>query len=715
MTNNEDLEFGTTVSEIRKQANLKQSDVAKKLIFDTSRISRIETGELSLSFQEKSALLKAINTDDANNYLVYLERTWKELDKPPFEHPQRIVLYQSELKLQELKKLLEEENLSNYLVGEAKMHQQSLLDNVQFIQSTRHSVAYIGDIGVGKTTVICTQTGLIIPNNDKSEKIETVLEVGAGGTTVCEVRIRQGLQYSILVEPVSDTEVYKFSGELCAGIKESFEGEKNKKENTDFDSTKGVSREIDRALRNMSGLIRQRQKNEEGKTRTIDPLKELAKTQDSVETLASEFNQRLSLWKRTRREISYDKSIGLSEVEWLRKTFKEINNGRHNEFSLPQRIDIIIPSKPIDISNYEIEIVDTKGIDQTAIRPDTQSCIDDSGTLIVLCSKFNDAPGTSAQNLLEHLKKTDQVTVLNERIAILVLPYAEEALAVKDDSGDSVEDVEEGYEVKAEQIEMLLGKIGLDNIPTHFFNSFNDNPIKLNKFIESQLNDLRSDRVKRIQSICDAVDYLVENKEEESVRLSQEEVAKKIRIFLEQNPKLPEENRDVTNYLFRWMRTTHPRTLWASLRRNGHWGNFNVYFNIGNGTRQEVSKDSSKLFVELDNIIKNLLGDEGLQPSHSFLEELKLNWQTWNSNFLNRVQRVGNQMFMPSLDKSPLWNKCANLYGWGYSFRDEVTQKLRNWFDEEQQKSLFEVLNARIQIAWKEEVLNQLENLIDEK
>lgn len=712
MINNEDLEFGTIVSEIRKQAHLKQSDVAKKLTFDTSRVSRIETGEVTLSFEEKTELLEAIDTKEAKEFAHYLGQTWEELDKPIFEHPQREILYQSEFRLQELKELLKEENLSNYLVGEAKMHQQSLLDNVQFIQSTRHSVAYIGDIGVGKTTAICTQTGLIIPKNDKSEKIETVLEVGAGGTTVCEVRIRQGLQYSILVEPVSDTEIYKFSGELCAGI---FESEKNQKENTDFESTKGVSREIDRALRNMSELIRQRQKNEEGKTRTIDPLKELAKTQDSVEALASEFNQRLSLWKRTRREISYDKSIGLSEVEWLRKTFKEINNGRHNEFSLPKRIDIIIPSKPIDISNYEIEIVDTKGIDQTAIRPDTQSCIDDSGTLIVLCSKFNDAPGTSAQNLLGHLKETDQVTVLNERIAILVLPYAEEALAVKDDSGDSVEDVEEGYEVKAEQIEMLLGKIGLDNIPTHFFNSFNDNPIKLNEFIESQLNDLRSDRVKRIQSICDAVAYLVENKEEESVRLSQEEVAKKIRIFLEQNPKLPEENRDVTNYLLSWMRTTHPRTLWASLRRNGHWGNFNVYFNIGNGTRQEVSKDSSKLFVELDNIIKNLLGDEGLQPSHSFLEELKLNWQTWNSNFLNRVQRVGNQMFMPSLDKSPLWNECANLYGWGSGFCYDVTKKIKNWFDEEQQEPLFKLLNARIQIAWEEEVLNQLENLIDEK
>ncbi len=709
MIKHEDLNFGTIISEIRKSANLKQSDLAKKLTFDTSRISRIETGEISISFQEKSALLKAINTDNASNYLSYLEQSWKELDKPPFVHPQREILYQSELKLQELKKLLEEENLSNYLVGEAKMHQQSLLDNVQFIQSTRHSVAYIGDIGVGKTTAVCAQTGLII-KDDKLEKIETVLEVGAGGTTVCEVRIRHGLQYSIFVEPVSDTEVYKFSGELCAGI---FEGENSQKENTDIEATKGVSREIDRALRNMSGLTRRYEKNEEGKRKTIDPLKELAKNQDSTEALASEFISRLFLWKRMQREISYDKSTGLSEVEWLRKIFKEINNGKHEKFSLPKRIDIIIPSKPIEISNYEIEIIDTKGIDQTAIRPDTQSCIDEQGTLIVLCSKFNDAPGTSVQTLLEHLKKTEQINVLNERTAILVLPYEKEALAVKDDSGDSVQDVKEGYEVKEEQIEMLLGKIGLDKIPTHFFDSFNDKPIKLNEFIEEQINNLRNERIKRIQSISDAVDYLISNKEQESVRLSQEEVAKKIRIFLEQSPKLTEYNRNITIYLFAWMNSTHPRTLWASMRRNGHWGNFNVYFNLGNGTRQEVSKDSSKIFLELDGILKNLLGDEGLDPSHQFLEELRLNWKTWNSNFLNRVQIIGNQMFMPFLDKSSLWNECANLYGWGSGFRDDVAKKLRGWFHDDEQKPLFGILNERIQTAWKEEVLNQLENLIN--
>jgi chromosome segregation ATPase len=124
---------------------------------------------------------------------------------------------------------------------------------------------------------------------------------------------------------------------------------------------KGVSREIDRALRNMAGLTRQRQRTSDGKTKTYDPLKELAKKSDSLDALCSEFNQRLALWKRTRREISYDEMSNLSELEWLQKTFMDLNNGRHEEFSLPKRVDVTIPRSPLNIPEYEVEVIDTKG------------------------------------------------------------------------------------------------------------------------------------------------------------------------------------------------------------------------------------------------------------------------------------------------------------------------------------------------------------------
>ena len=715
MSQNKNLptKFSDTISEIRKQAGLKQSEVANKLTVDSSRISRIEGGDISITFSEAEEILNAINTEYANTYLKYLKQNWEILEKPSFNHPQREILHIAEHSLQRLNHFLGDKNLSSYLAGEARMHQSSLFDNAQFLQSTRHSIAYIGDIGVGKTTAVCAQTNLMLQKDPKSNKMETVLEVGAGGTTVCEVRIRQGLQYALLVEPVNDTEVYKFASELCTGIFESKETQNGTSIADNETITKGVSKEVDRALRNMAGLVRQRLKTEKGKVKTFDPLKVLAKTYDTLDALTSEFSQRLSLWKRTTREISYDESSNLSDREWLQKTFKEINNGRHQEFSLPRRIDIIVPFNPLNISNYEIEIIDTKGVDQTAVRPDLQACVDEPKTIVILCSKFNDAPGTSIQSLIENLKKM-QHPVLNERIGILSLPRPEEAIAVKDDSGEQVQTDDEGYSLKEEQIELSLGRIGIDSMPIHFFNSSSDETEDLNEFIVKLLGNLRDSRVNRIKAISRAVDYLIKNKEEESVRLSQREVAKKIEIFLEHYPALLGDNWDVTKFLFNRLTYTHPRAVWASMRRDGHWSNFDVYYYIGSGTRQTVQKQSSKIYSELDGILKNLLGDEGLEPSHTFLTELRLNWQSWHSIFLNRVQQIGNLNFRKSLDDDSLWNECANLYGYGLEFREEVAKRLEEWFDDDLQKPLFKLLNSQIQKAWQEEVLDKLRKLTTE-
>jgi ABC-type antimicrobial peptide transport system ATPase subunit len=117
-----------------------------------------------------------------------------------FQSSSREALYKAELTLQKLKSFCSQKNLPTPLYGEAKMHEESLFQAAKYLSSLHHSIAYVGDIGVGKTTAVCIQTGLILPKSGKSDLPSTALETGGGGTTVCEVRIRQGLQYSVLVE-----------------------------------------------------------------------------------------------------------------------------------------------------------------------------------------------------------------------------------------------------------------------------------------------------------------------------------------------------------------------------------------------------------------------------------------------------------------------------------------------------------------------------------
>lgn len=637
--------------------------------------------------------------------------TWEILEQPPSSHPQREALYKAELTLQKLRSFCSKKNLPTPLYGEAKMHEESLLQAAKYLLSLHHSIAYVGDIGVGKTTAVCLQTGLILPKSGQSDLPITALETGGGGTTVCEVRIRQGLQYSVLVEPQVDTETYRLARELCAGIYESGDGLKDGSPTDKESQIKGVSREIDRALRNMAGLTRQRQRTSDGKQKTYDPLKELAKKSESLDALCSEFNQKLALWKRTSREISYDEMSNLSELEWLQKTFRDINNGRHEEFSLPKLVDITIPRNPLYIPEYEVEVIDTKGVDQTAIRPDIQTCIDNPRTITVLCSRFNDAPGISSQGLIEHLKKVGQSTVLTERVKLLVLPRPMEAIAMKDDSGEPAETDEDGYSMKGEQVEQLLKRIGIENMPMYFFNSVVDIPPQLNEFIINQINTLRKERVKRISIVCNAVDYLIKHQEEEQARTAQRHVSKQLKIFLERYPDFPEQNWDVHDFLLDEIMNTHARTVWASVRREGHWDNLDVHFILGCGARAKVHKNTGKIYDGLIEIVQQMLGNNDLEPSHVFLRELNSNWLSWYDGFLNITQQIGSQVFQPALDGDSVWLECDKLYGQGKQFRFEVSSKLREWFNS--QRHLHDSLKIRICEAWQTEVSERLRTLVD--
>jgi hypothetical protein len=394
----------------------------------------------------------------------------------------------------------------------------------------------------------------------------------------------------------------------------------------------------------------------------------------------------------------------------------DVNNGRHEEFSLPNRIDIIIPHNPLNIPKYEVEVIDTKGVDQTAIRPDLQACIDNPRTVTVLCSRFNDAPGISAQNLIEHLNKAGQsLVLLSKRVKLLALPRPTEAIAMKDDSGESAQTDEDGYIMKAEQVELLLKRIGVENMPMYFFNSVSDASQQLNKFIIEQLNTLRTEKVERISLVGDAVDYLIKHQEEEHVRTAQRHVAKKLKIFLERYSDLPEQNWDVHEYLLSEIMNTHARTAWASVRREGNWSNLNVHFTLGYGARMDARKCTEKIYYGLLEIVQNMLGDSDLKPSHVFLKELDSNWLSWYGNFLNIVQRIGSQVFRPALDGNSVWLECAELYGEGTQFRREVASKLREWFRSSEQSHLYDLLRIRISEAWRTEVLGRLSQLVDKE
>src|SRR5207249_8168988 len=122
-----------------------------------------------------------------------------------------------------------------------------------------------------------------------------------------------------------------------------------------------------------------------------------------------------------------------------------INNGRSPGMSLPRRIDVLVPEPLLKDSNLILSFVDTKGVDDTAIRPDLKLRLDDPRTLTILCSRFNSAPDTTMQRFIEHTIQTGSERVLSERVLLLVLPRPDEARAMKDDAGQLSDIDADGY------------------------------------------------------------------------------------------------------------------------------------------------------------------------------------------------------------------------------------------------------------------------------
>jgi len=701
-------DLGTQLAGFRLEAKRSQSDMAKLLNVDQSRISRIETGDVTPSASEIDRFLRGVQSEKALAYGRFLESTWRHIKRPSFSNPQLEVLAKGETCLSKLEAFHHSHDLPTPLLAEVDMHKHALFRAATYLNMQAHDIAFVGDIGVGKTTALCFASRMILPDS-AGVLDKVVLEAGAGGITICEVQIRKGPTYGVLVDPQPDAEIYRVAEELCEGIWARRNGK-----TTDGDNQKGVSREIDRALRNIAGLPRKRSKNSEGRRVTVDPALECAKRCESLREFQSFFSERLRLWDRRTRAIWYTKTSGTSPWLWLQKTFIEINNGRRPNITLPRLIDVVVPDDVLDESILRLSLVDTKGVDQTAVRPDLEIRLRDPRTLTVLCTRFSEAPGATIQRFLEHARETLPEGVFQERVLLLVLPRPDEARTVKDDTGEMVESDEEGYELKRDQAEATLRRIGVGDLPIAFFNATSDAPEELRERLIERVHGVRAGYSRRILSVCDAIDRLIENHEVKAAEAAQKEVRKRLRIFCGQHEDLPDRKRSLHMELVKAFRTLNARTVWATTRRRGGWYNLDVFFYLGRGGAADASLRSRSALHGLEELVRNMLGDDDFDSMYGFLRELQKNVEEWRRDFVERAREIGEESFRPDLvDDAEFWAGCEDRWGRGAGYRDDVADLVEEWFESTEHERLHYSAERRIRSAWNEHVIDPLKRLID--
>ena len=467
---------------------------------DQSRLSRIEKGEIHAPEDIRRVLraLVALGSEEAEGLMSFMEREWRFIEPPSYWNPERASLEIAEETLAKIEDFLADEEQHWPLRRQVDRRRRDLERATAFLTRLNHNIAFIGDMGVGKSTAISFVFDLLVPAKADERSINRpVLETGAGGTTICEVHIASGPEFGISVLPMEASELTSLVSDFCAVKWTTI-----RKEQSEGSEMPRIGREVERAIRNMSGLVRKKTTTD-GKTSYYDPIQDLVRDCQGEDEFRARVLDSMGLPGRTTMEIWYPSGMGKHRSEWLRETFRAVNNGLMRDVPLPKNIRLIVPDFGKAFGEFEITVIDTKGVDDVAVREDLDLRLRDPRTSVVFCCRFNDAPGTGSKALLDHMKQTSSDRFDTGKVSILSLPRSGEALEMKDDMGESAFSDEEGYEFKRMQVESELHADDMPGVPFLLFNVETDDAAQVRTELFRQLARMRDTISERLFDLPD--------------------------------------------------------------------------------------------------------------------------------------------------------------------------------------------------------------------
>lgn len=639
------------------------------------------------------------------------QRKWYVMIDPGFDHPDVEILWATEMVAQKLVTLSKQPDIRNAL--KPRLSQYLRTFNIMFdqLKKKEHVVVFIGVIGSGKTTTICKIANLIVKKN-KREWVP-VLETGAGGTTVCEVVVRKGNGFGLVIEPRSFDEIRSDVLDFAEYIIPR-SVDNSKIFDNEYKDSQVISREVERVIRNMSGLISRRKKLNDGTIVRSDDAKILASEFSSVAELADEIIDRMCLEKRDCREIWYSNGCKKSQLNWLKGIFLEINNGRHLRFSVPKKIEVVVPDSIIGETDFVIKIVDTRGIDNSVVRPDIERYLNDSHTISVLCSSFNNAPATEVRTLLERLMKSGAKSQGTNSI-LLILPRENEALAVKDETGTLVESYHEGYELKREQAKMAIHQLGLKDYPICFYDANKEEPGNIREFLVERTKAVRQNFRDQLSDLIIDANSLLMNYQNVQIEEVINQAALNLSSWINDNFDIVHKGikNNFENDLIVQIFNVHPCTVRASIRRYGHWDNLSYRLLLSAGAKNLAVEIFEQSVISFSEQCQSMLESSEYFDAKEFLKQANNLYFDLYITFLENIKNIVEIYFDEGrIFDSVFWEKCMNEWGKGAGYRERVVIHHIEYF----KGITHQVLKDRInQYIFKErvDILKKLSTLIE--
>lgn len=441
-----------------------------------------------------------------------------------------------------------------------------------------------GDVGVGKTTALAFATSILTSDGKGAPK--PVFPTGAGRTTVCEMVIKAAPAFGVGVVALSEDEVRGLTRDLVMGLK---------------DAPYGVSAEVARVLRNMSGMRIARVQDGE-KFVSVDPILKMLGDEPDVDRVVDRLVAAMNLPARNETQLVLSEEAEHGH-DWLAETITAINNGQHDRFSVPHRVSVLLPSPILTKGGIRLNVVDTRGIEGITQRVDLRRHLDDPRTLVVLCAKFPDAPNATVQRILKENEEAGSDAAEKGRLCLLVLPRAGEPMQISGD-GDPVSSPAEGVAIRCEEITAALRAAALPAIPTVFFDAMRDKPDRIWASLQDLVMLMRAHHVDQLARTVRGVERLsdVDLVKSEAARAQIETDALRLIQLI---GKLPGVKRHVHENLMMQFGLAHKSSIAASINRRGDWGNFPVLHILGFGVRNDANLRVAARFDQLDQLFHN--------------------------------------------------------------------------------------------------------------
>ena len=174
---------------------------------------------------------------------------------------------------------------------------------------------------------------------------------------------------------------------------------------------------------------------------------------------------------------------------------------------------------------------------------------------------------------------------MDTKAVVLVLPRPEEALAVKNDQGDTAEDAEDGYEMREEQAETALERKHLPNAGIEFFNVREDDVRRLNAFLLKSVHNLRDLHRQRLRAVVAEVNTLIENFEMEQASDTIREAQRRLKVWADSHQGVTVSQLKLESSLLQAIDRAYASSVRASVRREGNWYNLEYSHQLGYGAR----------------------------------------------------------------------------------------------------------------------------------